>query len=171
MKPSVAAALLAACLPTYTITSSSTSVLSANESETLVALPPREAAQLVIAKLGARGFTLVDSRFAGDGLRLKLVGNRDFRGVHTIGSAFYAWVERATNGRSKVKIVGKPLLDHAESCPAIDGGAICKPLLISADYGSDPKWGIAGMEEAQVIRGVFAEIALDLAPADGVAAR
>jgi len=165
MRSAVAALALAACIPTYKIDATTDQILTPNESRTIVRQGPVEAAQLAIAKLGERGYTLVALRHIDRGFRLELVGNRDFSGTHTIGSAFYVWIERATNGRSQVRIVGKPTYDHIESCPAIDEGAKCKK------QEALTPWGTRGYEEARTIQGVFAEIALDGMTGQSVAGR
>src|SRR5258708_20864058 len=123
MRSAVAVLVLAACIPSYKIDTTTDQLLTPNESRTLVRQGPVGAAQLVIAKLGERGYTLVALRHTDRGFRLELVGNRDFSGTHTIGSTFYVSVDRATNGRSQSRIVGKPTHDHNESCPSLPAPA------------------------------------------------
>ncbi len=149
----VACALLAGCIPSTRVEVTSERFILPAESELAVASPPNEAAQLVIEKLGARGFTLVATSRSGTGVRLKLAGNRDFSGIHTLGSVYYAWID-AVAGGAKVRLVGKPTVDHVEGCPAYDGDT-CAALT------TDITWGISGREEAQVIRGVIAELVID----------
>jgi hypothetical protein len=165
MRLVVAAGIIAGCIPTYPIDATTAKLMSANEAETIVRYGLVEAAQLVIAKLGERGFTLVDSRRTDRGLRLKLTGNRDFAGTHTLGSVFYVSIERATSGRSQVRIVGKPTYDHREGCPTVEGEPPCTKI------ETWERWGYSGREEVQVIRGVFAEIALDGMTSNAVAER
>jgi hypothetical protein len=160
-------ALLGACLPPpYKIDATSARAISDADASTTVGVPPADAAALVIEKLGARGFTVVSTRRADAVLVVKLAGNRDFSGIHTLGSVFYASIEPTPSG-SQIKLMGKPTLDHIESCPQVEGEPQCAPLT------SDTKWGLSGWEEAQVIRGVIAELALQYepAPADGLTLR
>ena len=165
MRSALAALAIAACVPTYKIDATTDQLLSSNESRTVVRQGPVEAAQLVIAKLGERGYTLVALRHVDRGFRLELAGNRDFSGTHTLGSVFYVWIERAADGRSQVRIVGKPTYDHIESCPAVDADTRCKSMEALVP------WGTRGYEEARTVRGVFAEIALDGMTTDSVAGR
>src|SRR5258708_26762241 len=155
MRSAVAVLVLAACIPSYKIDTTTDQLLTPNESRTLVRQGPVGAAQLVIAKLGERGYTLVALRHTDRGFRLELVGNRDFSGTHTIGSTFYVWVARATNGRSQIRLVGKPTHDHIESCPAIDAETKRKKQEALTPGGT------RGVEEAGRMQGVCAEIALD----------
>jgi hypothetical protein len=110
--------------------------------------------QRVVDKLAARGFPLVDRQSTDTGVLLKFEGNRDFNGNATIGSAFYAWIEPDGPRAAKLKLVGKPTINHVEGCPALDGAG-CKPLTTYLD------WGIKGYEEAVTIHGIFAELQVD----------
>jgi len=154
MKRLVIVALVAGCLPhPVRIEATSDQVLAPGDTTILIASTPLEAASLVIEKLGARGFTVVSSRRVDAAVRLKLAGNRDFSGTHTLGSVFYAWLDPVPGG-TRIRLLGKPTLDHDESCPTIDTEPTCTLLQTYVT------WGLSGVEEARVIRGVFAEIAL-----------
>jgi hypothetical protein len=110
--------------------------------------------QRIVDKLVARGFPLVDRQSTDTGILLKFAGNRDFSGTATIGSVFYAWITPDGPRAAKVKLVGKPTINHVEGCPALDGTS-CKPLTTYLD------WGIKGYEEAVAIHGVFSELQVD----------
>jgi hypothetical protein len=114
---------------------------------------PHDAARILVAKFGARGFTLIEQREADGELLLVLAGNRDVSGLHTIGSIFYVRIHGAGD-HSLVYFVGKPTYDHVESCPSINRDP-CRSIL------ADSQWGLTGYEEKQVIRGVIAEIEID----------
>lgn len=148
-----ALAVLAGCIPMTTVEVTSERWATPFESEMKVASAPNDAAELVIEKLGERGFTVVSTTPIDGGVRVKLAGNRDFSGLHTLGSVFYAWVTQVPGG-SRVRLVGKPTVDHGEGCPAYDSDT-CSALR------TDVTWGISGREEAQVIRGVFAELTVE----------
>ena len=142
------------------ITATSKNVLTPAESTVIVAQPVTETARVVVEKMTERGFPLVARRVAADGVHLKFVGNRDFSGTHTLGSAFYATIHADHEG-ARVTIVGKPTIDHLESCPQVDDSEpACTTRTIEAVGPAGP-FALGGREEAQTIRGVFAEIALD----------
>jgi hypothetical protein len=157
-------AALAACSPPVSYPIDGTSKLYTASHGVIVTHPPTQVARLVIEKMTARGFTLVDSTRTKTGLRLKLAGNRDFTSNgNTIGSVFYAWVDEASLGISLVSIVGKPTYDHRESCPQIDvrvddidRGVPCTTIHVPW------LWAMSGWEEGEVIDGVLAELQLDL---------
>jgi hypothetical protein len=93
--------------PNYKLDATSARLMPAERSIAVVAMSPAQAAQLVIDKLGARGFTLVETRNVGTALRLKLAGNRDYSALgSTIGSVYYAWLEPVQVG-TQVKIRGR----------------------------------------------------------------
>ncbi len=159
------AALVASCVPvvpaieTYEVDATSARLVSADDSTAMLAVTPDEAASLVLEKLGARGFTLVETKQTPAGRRLKLSGNRDYAAVgQTIGSVFYVWLEPVAAG-TRVKIIGKPTAEHRDACPAFDGDPACVRVKVTS------LWGMRGVEESQVIRGVFAELALATEPA------
>jgi hypothetical protein len=150
MKAAFVLVAAAACIPTI-----QTFPIDAKTEETnLVFGPPLDAARRVVAKLNARGFALVDQRSVDDVVVLVVSGNRDFNGTHTIGSIFYVSIH-GSGATSNVKIVGKPTLDHRESCPSITGDP-CQSIQVYS------KWGVNGYEEYQAIRGVFVELGLEL---------
>jgi hypothetical protein len=119
-----------------------------------------DAQQLVIDRLEMRGFMLVERHATAAQADLRFIGNRDFRGSETIGSAFYATIVPVAADAARVTLIGKPTLGHRESCPSLAPnakyGPPCMPLQV---IGND--WGITGREEADVIRGVFAELQLE----------
>jgi hypothetical protein len=160
MKLAVACCALAACHVGYTVDGTSARALKAGDDHLDLAMSPHDAAQAVIEKLGARGFTVVDAQPTPRGYTLKLAGNRDFSGILTIGSVFYAWLDGDADV-THVRLVGKPTVDHVESCPSLD-----------PDHNQPCKWletfssvGVTGYEEAVVIHGVFSELRLDGAAA------
>jgi hypothetical protein len=164
MKRLAVVAVIAGCLPRpVRIEATSDQVLAAADATMSIATTPLDAASLVIEKLGARGFTVIASRRVDAAVRLKLAGNRDFSGTHTLGSVFYVWLDPVPGG-TKIRLLGKPTLDHDESCPTIDNEPTCTMLQTYVT------WGLSGVEEARVIRGVFAEIQLYTEPVAPVAA-
>lgn len=157
MKLAFVACALVACIPIYKVDGTSASSLKPDDDHLDLAMSPRDAAQAVIEKLGARGFTVTDAQTTSTGYTVKLGGNRDFSGAMTIGSVFYVWVD-GDGSVSHVRLLGKPTVDHAESCPSVDGGT-CKTIKLWASFG------ISGYEEAVVIHGVLSELRLDGAAA------
>ena len=150
-------ALVAGCIPPpHEITATSYASLPQSASEVEVSGTILQAQQALVEKLANRGFPLVDRKPTTTGVWLKFGGNRDFAGTDTIGSVFYIWVDPsdAAVGNTRIRMVGKPTLDHNEGCPSMDGEA-CKPLT------TYQVWGITGYEEAVVIHGVFSALALD----------
>ena len=121
------------------------------------AFAPARATRLVLDKLNARGFALVQQRQIDGGVVLEVAGNRDFTaGGHTIGSVFYVTIASCARyaACARVKIVGKPTYDHAESCPSLTGET-CRSIEVYS------LWGLSGWEEARVVYGVLAELELD----------
>ncbi len=150
----VAAVLATGCHLRYEVVATSESVLPPADSTRTIPHALGEAQQLVIDKLGMRGFTLVDRQITAEGAKLRFAGNRDFYNSSTIGSVFYATVAPLSPAASRVTLIGKPTVGHDESCPSLVANAPCVPI-----FGSG--WGLSGREEAAVVRGVFAELDLD----------
>jgi hypothetical protein len=155
MKPLVVAFAVAGC--TFPIQGTSRVFLTEHESQQIVPRSFVETEQLVNEKLAARGFTLVTRDEQARSATLSFLGNRDFSGASTIGSTFYAKFVPLSAGTTLVTLVGKPTMNHRESCPSVDDNPC-------TEVRTDNLWGLTGSEEANVIRGVFAEIELDTTP-------
>jgi hypothetical protein len=149
--------ITAGCIPMpHEVRTTSYAELPEQQSEIIVAGTLDQTQQVLVEKLANRGFPLLDRRPTDNGIWLKFGGNRDFAGYDTIGSVFYAWVDPTgvvTSG-TRVRMVGKPTLNHKEGCPSEDGTS-CTPLT------TFQTWGVSGHEEALAIHGVFSELALD----------
>jgi hypothetical protein len=155
MKLAVLALAFAGCIPLphqVNVTSQTYSPDATVELEVLGRLATVQ--QRIVDKLVARGFPLVDRQSTDTGVLLKFAGNRDFNGTATIGSVFYAWITPDGPRAAKVKMIGKPTINHVEGCPTLDGTS-CKALTTYLD------WGIKGYEEAVAIHGIFAELQVD----------
>jgi hypothetical protein len=148
------AGTLAACIQPYAVNSTSERSLAAGDDHVELAMPVHDAAHVIIDKLGARGFAVVDAQPSPRGYYLKFMGNRDFSGTQTIGSVFYAWLD-GDGDTTHVRLIGKPTIDHVESCPSLDQVTTCKELKMWSPFA------INGWEEAQVVHGVFSELRLD----------
>ena len=118
MKPLFVVAVLTGC--TYPIQGTSRVFLTEHESQQIVPRSFVETEQLVNEKLAARGFTLVTRREDPRSASLYFLGNRDFSGASTIGSTFYARFSPLSAGTTLVTLVGKPTMNHRESCPSVD---------------------------------------------------
>jgi hypothetical protein len=138
----------------HEVATTSYTKLPQSKSELVLDGSTTEVEQRIVEKMTNRGFPLVDRRTTSAGVWLKFSGNRDFSGASTLGSAFYAWVDSVGVMKTRLRMVGKPMVDHREGCPAMDG-APCTPLETFV------QWGVSGAEEATAIHGVYAELAVD----------
>jgi hypothetical protein len=141
---------------------SSREVLGPDASSALVAAPPLEAAREISRLMSTRGFHLVDQHASPGGLTLRFTGGR--RSVvtganHTtstteFASMFDAEVQGTDPQTSAVSLIGRPLADGSVVCtPSFPG-----PCVAVADSFSEV---VSGQTEAQVVHGVFAELALE----------
>lgn len=156
-------AVLAGC---YTsITTDSSHYLTPDQSAAVVPEPVDATTLEVVRLFSTRGIVVVDrqpSRPAGSVL-VKLVGLRGQLGrrneAHAIGSVYYARIEPISSG-SKLTLVGAPMIDGAVPCTAGSPGAAngeCPEVSIESHLAD---W-VNGQEEAAMIHGVLAELALD----------
>jgi hypothetical protein len=152
------------------ITASSMAYLGPHGSEVVVDRPAAAGALAITRLFTERGFGLVDQHAAAPGNQIILAfkGNRgavtggDKHGVYSseIGSVFYVWVTPIDDTRSTVIMMGKPTIDGVEPCT--DDGPTgprlpCSKVL--ASYGQATQ--MSGYNEAEVVHGVFAELALE----------
>ena len=76
---------------------------------------------------------------------------------YRVGSVFYAWVVPGGDGHARVTLLGKPMFDGRIACtPGL--ATSCEPdLTVTIAYAHD----VDGHVEGDVVRGVFAELALE----------
>ncbi len=141
---------------------SSQALLGPEDAQTVLRTTPNDTARELARILGNRGYHLIDQRSEGQTLLLKLGGNREalVEGKPTytwqFGSVFYARIAPAPEG-SLVSIVGAPIVDGAEACTEPPTGMPCEHVHVGYFQGGH----VDGVEEANVIHGVYAELALE----------
>lgn len=141
---------------------SSRSVLGPSDSEVALRTAPDDTAREVLRLLGNRGYHLIDHQTRSGTLVLKLTGNReaDAEGKYwtttQYGSVFYVWISPDATG-SRVAMVGAPIVDGAEACTDPPTGMPCDNVLVPIMRGGH----INGVDEANVIHGVYSELALE----------
>ena len=154
----VFAVALVGCVPPVVATTPSPPAEA--EAVLTIAAPLDVAQQRLVEKLSERGFALVERRATQNSAWLRFSGNRDYT-VTTIGSVFAASLRPLTASSTQIELRGKPTIDHYEECPSF-GDEPCDPATPRVRYaGATHDFALTGREEADVIRGVFAELQLD----------
>jgi hypothetical protein len=113
-----------------------------------------QASALEVTRLfSRRGFVLVDREPAGNGVAL-VYGGEESGGIGgwRVGSRFYVRVEPWDAHRSSVMMFGRRTMNGEEICNGIDIGRPCRSFKNHYDDAT---------HEAQAIRGVIAELALE----------
>jgi hypothetical protein len=155
--------LLLALVTTGCVMPPMPTVMPPVHSHALVKAPPDETARALVALFTHRGYPLVDQRALPDGaIMLRLQGSRETiteGGKHwvrssVVGSAFSAVIEQSGANLTAIDLYAKPMLDGQEGC---DPRADCQPFYLDARQYRV----MTGAEEAQVIQGVIAELALE----------
>jgi hypothetical protein len=156
MKSSLVLALaLTGCFATA---QSSRGVLGPAQSQAAIRASPREAALEIVRLFASRGFALVDQQTQGAALLLRFKGNREgvSRGhsPSQVTSAFYVSIDPASDGQVAVSIDGTPVVNDIEICAPYAVGT-CKSTV-------EPflKDHVNGRAEADVVHGIFSELAL-----------
>ncbi len=163
MKISCVSVLLIAVTPSCAAVTVATSqdVLGPERSRAVVGATALDAARLVTPLFGSRGYALSEQHSAGSGLALRFTGDRQVvvsgsrgtTGSTQLGSEFRVAVTPSPTG-ALVEITGRPTQDRAVIC-ARPAEAHC------TDFGRSVASDVDGVAEAIVVRGVFAELALD----------
>jgi len=161
MKSSLLLALVATgCVSSVTTTSRS--VLPPEQSHAIVKATPDDTARALVTLFTHRGYSLVDQHALPNGqLVLRLKGTREqiteggkhWTGSSVVGSVFYATLEQSGASLTALDLYGKPTLDGRESCDKPG----CEPLYADGRQMQS----MTGFEEAEVIHGVIAELALE----------
>jgi hypothetical protein len=158
MKYSIA--LILAVTGCITTAQSSRAVLGPTLAQLEIRLPPREAGSEITKLLANRGYMLVDQQPTGAGLALRFQGNREpatlDKGYSTqFGSTFSVSISQAPGDHSMVSIDGSPMIDSAVACTSDTHESCDKTYfpVAAADH-------INGRAEADVVYGVFSELAL-----------
>jgi hypothetical protein len=157
MKSSLALALaLTGCVATA---QPSRSALGPAESQAAIRAPPREAAQAIVQLFASRGFALVDQQTREAALLLRFKGNRETESCgelhsHQFGSAFYVSIDPGVDDQAVVSIDSTPVADGIELCAPYTLAPCRSGLVESLEHHVD------GRAEADVVRGVFSELAL-----------
>jgi hypothetical protein len=155
--------LLLALLATGCIMPPTPIVMPPVHSRALVKASPDDTARALVALFTHRGYPLADQRALPDGaIMLRLQGSRETiveGGKHwvassVVGSVFTAVIERSGANLTALDLYAKPTLDGHEGC---DPRADCQPFYVDARHYRD----MTGAEEAQVVHGVIAELALE----------
>jgi len=155
--------LLLALLVTACVMPPTRTVLSPEHSHALVKASRDDTARALVALFTHRGYPLVDQHALPSGavvLRLKgsrvqiTEGGKHWVASSVVGSVFYAVVEQSGADLTSLDLYGKPTLDGQESCAV---NHECEPLAVDARQYRE----MGGAEEAEVIQGVIAELALE----------
>ena len=163
------ASMLAGCVMTSTITSSSLDHMAAAQSGATSTHAPLDAAREVTRLFASRGYALGEEHpiNATGGYAIRLtrtdrvllsVSRRGFAGPLDVGSVFYVWIMPNATG-STITMVGKPTLNGAEPCSSATPGLTC-----SSEFETDPDFAsnyLSGQAEADVAHGVLSELALE----------
>ena len=163
MKISCVSVLLIVVTPSCAAVTVATSqdVLGPERSRAVVGATALDAARLVTQLFGSRGYALSEQRPESSGLTLRFTGGRQVvvsgsrgsTGSTQLGSEFRVAVTPSPTG-ALVEITGRPTQDRAVICARPDE-ANC------TDFGRSVARDVDGVAEAIVVRGVFAELALD----------
>jgi hypothetical protein len=137
----------------------SRSVLGAGRSQAAIRAPPRESAQQIVRLFASRGYALVDQQAREASLVLHFKGNRESvsRGrSHSLqfGSAFYVSLDPGPDDQTVVSIDGTPVVDGIEICTAYTVAPCKSTVELSLEAH------VNGRAEADVVHGVFTELAL-----------
>ncbi|MGZ6142456.1 MAG: hypothetical protein ACXWLM_03905 [Myxococcales bacterium] len=164
--------LSAACVAP--IRASSRDVLTDQQATLSLELPREQAVARLGEAMRSRRFEIIDKRAAADGLVLKYKGQRTSVTVvagyaqkgsgqvqgssNDIGSVFYAFVSSPAPGRTVIRMVGKPTGNGREVCSDHDQDLDACPEDVKAGVNFVGRQQMTGREEAETIRGVFAEL-------------
>jgi hypothetical protein len=157
MKSSLVLALaLTGC---YATAKSSRTVLGSPQSQAAVRAPAREAALEIVRLFASRGFALVDQQTRDAALVLRFKGDRAVTlrahsPARQLGSAFYVSIDPGVDDQVIVSIDGSPVVDDIEICAPYAVGSCQSTVEPSLQEHVD------GRAEADVVRGVFSELAL-----------
>jgi hypothetical protein len=155
--------LLLALLVTGCVMPPTRTVLPPEHSHAFVKASPDDTARALVSLFTHRGYPLVDQRALPNGailLRLKgtrvqiTEGGKHWVASSVVGSVFYAVIEQSGANLTALDLYGKPTLNGHEGC---ETAANCQPLYADARQFRD----MGGAEEAEVIQGVIAELALE----------
>ena len=158
MRSSIAIVLaLAGC---FAEVQSSTHVLGAASSAAELRAPPLEVARTLTKLFATRGYSLVDQQRDGAMLVLRLKGNREVtslgKGATQFGSLFEVRIASAGPG-SRVTMLGVPIIDGRVACTTEHTVLPCEVVDLPDGLQRD----VDGSAEADVVHGVFSELALD----------
>jgi hypothetical protein len=153
------AVVLALVLPgcwSWTAARSSHAVLGPDLSSAELAASPPDASEKLLQLFSSRGYALIEQRPSQGGLELQFKGLREYHRKTQFGSVFAVLISPAAEGRSNVSIQGVPTLDGILACTP-DPIEPCKSTRIFLnDFSS-----VDGRAEAEVVHGVFSELALE----------
>lgn len=139
--------------------------LTPEQATTSLREPMQSASLDVVRAFAMRDISLVERMpTTGDDVLLRFSGGRRHAGGedgsserHTIDSIYYVRLEPTAGGTS-VRMIGRPAVDGVEACTHDPGFALaCSEV-------SPPEWigyAIDGFEEAQVIRNMLVQLALE----------
>jgi hypothetical protein len=153
MNPAIALVAVVGCIP-VAVTTSSRTFLGADQSRAVIGEDVPAAALDVTRMFGERRFNLVDQRrergnlvlvFRGERTTVTS-GNRYSVSSVDVGSEFVATLRALPGGATQVEIEGRPLYD---------GGQPYVSPLVDLNGAR-----VSGAEEADVVHGVIAELAL-----------
>jgi hypothetical protein len=137
---------------------SSRTVLGPEASRSELRAPVGDTGREVVRLFSTRGYALVDRLPTRTGLTLRFKGNREAvteNAISTqIGSIFVVSIEPAAADRTVVTIDGAPTVEGSAACET-DHMTECERLPNMLRKYVD------GRAEADVVRGVFAELALE----------
>lgn len=131
-------------------------------SQAEVRTTPHEAGRAIVRLFSTRGFSLVAQNPILDGLVLRFTGNREVatddggKSAIQFGSAFVVTIVPAPDGHARVSIDGAPSVDERFTCQP-ERSESCEATGIDFELSSH----VNGRAEADVVRGVFAELALE----------
>jgi hypothetical protein len=155
--------LLLAILVTGCVMPQTRTVLPPEHSHAFVKASRDDTARALVSLFTHRGYPLVDQRALADGsvlLRLKgsrvqiTEGGKHWVASSVVGSVFYAVIKDSGANLTSLDLYAKPTLDGHEGC---DPRTDCEPLYADARQYRE----MSGAEEAEVIHGVIAELALE----------
>lgn len=155
--------------PRKELRSTSLAHLAAPQSQITVSTAAPQLIQWLVPAFARRGYMVVDQRNSPNGAVLKFKGQRNSitivqadqyaasAATETLGSVFYVFLTDDGSAR-QIRAVGKPVVNNREVCSDGDAGMEpCEPVYAGAGW---PGWPHAtGKEEAEVISGIFVELA------------
>jgi hypothetical protein len=150
---------LTACFPAA---QRSRDVLGDALSQAEVRATPHEAGRAIVRLFATRGFSLVAQNPIQDGLVLRFRGHREVAsydgGQRAIqfGSTFFVAITTAPDGQTRVSIDGAPIVDEKFTCWP-ERSESCE----ATGIGFELSGHVNGRAEAEVVSGVFAELALE----------